>query len=234
LFCGEPNQQGGSKPKTLNMRPTFVFLAAFMMWHQTKAEPTVTWIADSPGSFDVVLSGTGPGWSGAIYSPSGLWRLWTENTVAQYQIFPGRSDPLVGVATSAAAVYLGQLPPWYPTPPPFYPDAPIPIMAGGADLTSPSSYFDMFEPVAPIIDGNALDVGYLCGYSNILPEPFLDWYGLCHITVSSIPDWYDPSTWVWSSEFHASGTPIPEPSVLPLGALVWLAARRCKARAGKA
>lgn len=78
----------------------------------------------------------------------------------------------------------------------------------------PRYLHDYFPAVAPINDGNILDAGYLAGV--------LDWTGNSTISVTSIPDVNNISTWTWTAEYYGSGTSLavaPEPNSSALGGL---------------
>jgi len=183
-----------------------------------RADPTIDWISDSYSSFDVILMGTGLGWSGIITSPSDLWQLDSANII-QYP-FPGGdpNQPPVMLDNYGHATFLGQLPPQFPPP-------------GSNTVTQTAAvgtfggYQQFFQPVAPINDGNPLNYGYLCELSSF--GPYENWSGSSTFSVTSIPDTNDVSTWTWMAEYSASGeslqiTSTPEPDTLALGAVAIL------------
>lgn len=220
----------------------FIFVAVFsisaVLTNEALADLTsVNWVSDSYNSFDVILSGTGLGWFGTVISPSGLWQVDSQNEI-DYDanlIFPGSSDGTVFVGNTADAVYLGQLPSQYPPPPPYMPSPNFPNQAlqypnGTGAALYDLNYDDNFAPVAPINDENSL--GYngasVAGYLSYLSQgffggnPSLNWTGEGLISVTSIPDVNDTSTWTWTAEWEASGDslqPTPEPSTLALTAI---------------
>jgi hypothetical protein len=171
------------------------------------ANPSVDWISDSYSSFDVALSGTGPGWSGTVTSPSGLWQLFSAN------IFnlacPTPTSSLVFVDNVGDATFLGQLPPQFPAPDP---SSMAPFNA--ASIGTYGGYMDQFRPVAPISDENGLVCGYLHDLSN--DGPYQDWSGMSTITITSMPDANDMSTWTWIANYAASGENLeaPEPNTI--------------------
>lgn len=187
--------------------------------------PSTDWISDSYSSFDVVLSGTGPGWFGTITSPSGLWQLDSVNEVEPV-VNDINNQTDVQIANFGTATFIGQFPSQY-----------IPPSIAGNDPSAPGvaigtfgGYQDEFPPVAPIHDGNNLDAGYLIqlGGHLVSPppgevvDPSLDWHGSSTISVTSIPDVNDASTWTWNAEYYASGgslEEIPEPTTLALAGL---------------
>lgn len=81
---------------------------------QAQIEPTVNWVSDTYSSFDVILSGTGPAWSGTIFSPSGLWQLDMHNAFGLYST--SLPQFIVNVDNYGNATFLGQLPPQDPAP----------------------------------------------------------------------------------------------------------------------
>jgi hypothetical protein len=182
--------------------------------------PSINWISDSYNSFDVVFSGTGTGWSGTIISPSGLWQLFTGNLIDPY-VNPINNQTLVYIDNVGIATFLGQLPSQYTTPnvgddPP------------GVSLGTYGGYNNYFAPVAPIQDGNGLGHGYLANLGDYLISPpgsqtdaSLNWGGDSTISVTSIPDVNDTSTWTWTAEYYASGgsLEVPEPSTIALAGL---------------
>jgi len=175
------------------------------------------WVSDGYNSFDVILIGTGLGWSGNITSPSGLWELNSQNVVQ----YPGPQTGMVYIQNSGVATFSGQLPSQY-----------TPIVRGqhyggptGIAIGTFGNYGpDGYSIGGPINDGVGLTVGYLANLgSNIYPginNP-LAWSGLGTISVTSIPDVNDVSTWTWSAEWKASGgsLAVPEPSVISMSVL---------------
>ena len=176
------------------------------------ANPSVDWISDSCSSFDVVLSGTGPGWSGTVTSPSGLWQLFSAN------IFnltcPTPTSSLVFVDNVGNATFLGQLPPQIPAP---NPSSIAPFNT--ASIGTYGGYMDQFSPIAPISDENSLVYGFLHDLSN--DGPYQDWSGMSTITITSMPNPNDMSTWTWMANYAACGQNLdtPEPSTLSLTVL---------------
>ena len=176
------------------------------------ADPAVNWISDSYGSFDVVLTGTGPGWSGTVTSPSGLWQLFSANVINLQ--CPSPASSLVFVENVGNATFLGQLPPQVPAPNP----------SAMAPFNTPSigtygGYMDQFSPAAPINDENSLVYGYLNDLSDF--GPYQDWSGMSTISITSIPNPDDPSTWIWMASYAACGENLeaPEPSTISFAAL---------------
>lgn len=165
--------------------------------------PSVNWVSDSYSSFDVVLSGTGLGWSGTVTSPSGLWQLQSYNVLDLEGA--GGSSPLVYVDNLGAATFEGQLPSGFPAPDP---SADPPFNA--ATIATFGGYWDAFNLGMPINDKNSL----ICGYLN----EYGDWSGLSTISVTSMPNSCDPSTWTWVAQYYASGDglAVPEPGTLSL------------------
>jgi len=170
-----------------------------------QAGPCVDWISDSCGSFDVVLNGTGPGWSGTITSPSGLWQLSSANII--YYPVSEQNAPMVFIDNAGTATYLGSLSPQIPMPESSAP-APFNTVSIGTD----GGYQDYFNPSAPIKDGNSMDYGYLSG---------LGWSGLSAISVTSMPSLNDAASWTWSASYSACGENLaaPEPNTISICAL---------------
>ena len=172
-----------------------------------QADPYVDWVSDSYSSFDVILSGTGPGWTGTVTSPSGLWQLSTYNII-QYSAPSSVTPGQVMVDNSGYATFLGQLPPLFPPPNPFNSAVSIGTFGG---------YNQFFDPAGPINDGNPMNYGYLVG---------ANWWGDSTISVTSTPNLEDVSTWGWTAEYMASGaslvfvTPVPEPTTTSIGVLI--------------
>ncbi len=184
--------------------------------------PFVQWIADSTSAFDVVLTGTGAGWSGTLMSPSGDWKLQSANIIAYTCANP--SSPQVAVDNSGNATFEGALSPQLPAP---NPSANAPFNA--ATIGTYGGYLDHFNPVAPISDKNGLVYGYLSDLSDF--GPYLDWSGLSTISITSMPDPNDPSTWTWMAQYTACGQNLaaPEPNALSIIALagVLVICKRC-------
>ncbi len=78
---------------------------------------------------------------------------------------------------------------------------------------------DYFSPVAPIKDENNLAYGYLNNLSDF--GPYQDWSGLSTISITSIPDPNDPSTWTWMASYSACGENLeaPEPNTMSFAAV---------------
>jgi hypothetical protein len=187
------------------MKTASLFLVALMAVCELQADPSIDWIADSSSSFNVILTGTGPGWSGTITSPSGLWRLTSANIV-DYPA-PNQSSPLVLIENSGVATFLGSLSPQFALPDP---SALIPFNA--ASIATFGGYQDYFNPMAPIRDGNPLVDGYLAG---------LGWGGTSSISVTSMDTVINASCWAWMASYSASGESLeaPEPKAISIGML---------------
>jgi len=188
------------------MKRICVFLGVLITVCKLQADPSIDWISDSFSSFDFILTGTGPGWSGTISSPSGLWQYYTGNIIQ----YPSSVSGEVLIDNYISANFLGQL------PSEFLPPAPYDTTSIGTFGT----YNDYFYPELPINDGSSLTYGYLCTLSAY--GPFQDWGGESTISVTSIPDPNNVSTWTWTAEYKASGENlegVPEPAILSIGAL---------------
>lgn len=179
------------------------------------ADPSVDWISDSYGSFDVVLSGTGPGWSGTIQSPSGLWQLQSANVIA----CSAQTPSLAFVDNVGNATFLGKLPPEILAPDP---SAAAPFNT--ASIGTYGGYMDQSSPNTPITGHNSLVYGFLHDLSDC--GPFLNWSGMSTISITSIPNPDDISTWTWIAQYTASGQSLespnleaPEPSTISFAAL---------------
>jgi hypothetical protein len=189
-------------------------LAAVCKLHASPA-PTVDWISDTSSSFDVVLTGTGAGWSGMVTSPSGDWQLQSANII---NCSGGSSSgPLVALDNEGSATFKGSLSPQIPTP---NPSAGAPFNA--ATICTFGGYQDLFKPVAPISDNNSLIYGYLTELAAF--GPFLNWSGMSTISITSIPNINDPSTWSWTAQYSACGQNLdaPEPNTISLLSLAAL------------
>ncbi len=187
-----------------------------MLACQLQADPIVNWVSDSYGSFDVILTGTGPGWTGDVTSPSGLWELHSGNII-QYPNLSGNPNlPPVMIDNYGSATFLGPLPSQFPALDPLSPiNTPFIGTEGG--------YMQFCDPATPINGENPMNYGYLCELSFY--GSFQNWVGASTLSITSIPDTSDPSTWTWAAEYSAVGqsleavTPVPEPSPVSLGAL---------------
>jgi hypothetical protein len=152
-----------------------------------------TWMSDSYCGFDVIFSGTGPGWSGSLVSPSGLWQLDSDNVVEYPVGLKGQQG--IFIANWGVATYLGSLPANFPAPD-SSPNAPF----NAASLFTCGNYQDF--------SGTPLSAGYL-GEQG--------WSGTACITITSMPDMADVSTWSWRAEYEASGpTLAPEPKTISI------------------
>jgi hypothetical protein len=187
------------------MKMTCLLLGAFMSVCKLQAGPSVDWISDSCGSFNVVLSGTGPGWSGTITSPSGLWQLSSANII--YYPVSEQNSSKVSIENVGAATFLGALSPQFSKPDP----AAFPPY-NTASIGTYGGYQDYFNPSAPIKDENPLVYGYLTG---------MDWGGTSTISITSMPNVNDISSWAWTASYSACGESLeaPEPNTLSIGAL---------------
>ena len=134
------------------------------------------------------------------------------------------------ISNQGHATFLGQLPSLYPAP----------SGSGGVTIGTAYNYLDFRPTTVPVNDHNLLNAGYLASY-NQQPgtfPPALNWNGNSTISITSMPDLNDISTWTWTEEIFGSGTslqvtPAPEPATISLGALaamVGLAFRFCKSR----
>jgi hypothetical protein len=175
-------------------------LMALLMTSRLRADMNINWTADSPSAFDVTISGSGfsfpadgevaAGFIGTITSPSGLWQL----DMSDYCFYDVNRSP--------------------------FPDLPIRtslwgdmFFIGNAD----PDYFNCFTPdrlrdwkpaIAPVGDG---DIMFAIGPAG--------WAGVSSITLTSLPDLNDPSTWTWMAEYNASGPAldvVPEPETVCL------------------
>jgi hypothetical protein len=182
-----------------------MLLGALMMACKLQAGLSVDWISDSPSSFDVILTGTGPGWSGTVTSPSGLWQLSSANII-DYPISE-QNSPQVFVDNTGVATFLGSLSPQLPGPDP---SSPAPFNT--PSLGTYGGYQDYFNPVAPIKDGNGLIYGYLAG---------LGWGGMSTISITSMPNLNNASNWGWTANYSACGESLstPEPNTISIAAL---------------
>jgi hypothetical protein len=196
------------------MKMTCLLLGTLMAAYKLQAGPSADWISDSCGSFNVVLSGTGPGWSGTITSPSGLWQLSSANLI--YYPVSEQNSSKVSLENVGAATFLGSLLPQFPKPdptafPPF----------NAASIGTYGGYQDYFNPSAPISDENPLVYGYLSG---------LGWGGTSTISITSMPNVNDTSSWAWTACYSACGENLeaPEPNTISFGvlaAIFWTAFR---------
>ena len=198
------------------MKITHLLLGALIAASKLQAGPSADWISDSNGSFDVILSGTGPGWSGTIVSPSGLWQLSSANII--YYPVSEQNLSEVSIDNVGAATFLGSLSSQFPMP---QTSAPAPFNT--ASIGTYGGYQDYFNPSAPIKDGNPLVYGYLAG---------LDWSGMSTFSITSMPNVNDTSSWAWTASYSACGQSLeaPEPGTISIGGLAALFAMACRFR----
>ena len=187
------------------MKVTHLLLGALMSVCKLQAGPSVDWISDTYGSFNVVLSGIGPGWSGTITSPSGLWQLSSANVI--YYPVPEQNTSKVFIDNVGAATFLGSLSPQFTGP-----DPSTPVPFNTVSIGTYGGYQGYFYPAAPIKDGNPLIYGYLSG---------LDWSGMSIFSITSMPNVNDPSSWAWTASYSAGGENLeaPEPNTISFGTL---------------
>lgn len=178
-----------------------------MMACQLQADPSVDWVSDAYDSFDVILTGTGAGWSGTITSPSGLWQFYSANNI-QYPFSSGNpSLPPLMLGNSGYMTFLGLLPAQFPEPDPLG-------VIHSVSLGTPGGYMQFCNPVAPATGANPMNYGYLSELSTY--GSYQDWSGISTFSITSIPDVNDVSGWTWQAEYKASGqsleiAPVPEP-----------------------
>jgi hypothetical protein len=206
------------------MKRIFVlFTGVLLTVCRLQANPSVDWISDSFNSVDVIISGTGL--DGSIYygnsflneslatSPSGLWVVSANVGFAYPTSFMDvHGNAMLDLSNGGALAFLGELPSQYPV-------TPLNGFNGqygsGASLWNGSGYLDAFNPLAPIHDGNLLET-----QNSQFQLP--GWTGNSTVSITSIPDLNDLSTWTWTEELYAAGPGlgvIPEPSTLSFGAL---------------
>ena len=185
------------------MKTAHLLLGALMSVCKLQAGPSVDWISDSYDSFNVVLSGTGLGWSGTITSPSGLWQLSSANLI--YYPVSEQNSSKVSIENVGTATFLGALLSQFPKPdptafPPF----------NTASIGTYGGYQDYFNPSAPISDENPLVSGYLAG---------LGWAGTSAISITSMPNVNNTSSWTWTAMYSACGNNLetPEPNTISFG-----------------
>lgn len=221
------------------MKAKIVILSIFLtnMSLHSQGFASVDWISDTYNSFDVVLSGTGlagtDNWS-TITSPSGLWQLTSFNCIEypSSSIYGGQSPPGgpydVFMDNIATATFLGELPAQYDPPPPNY------YTYGGGISSSSLSVAGLpnpglYAPALPLLNEDNFNYGYLAFIWDFGPNPSQNinngWSGEGILTVTTIPDLNDTSTWTWTSEWYASGPSlqaVPEPSAISVGTMFTL------------
>jgi hypothetical protein len=169
-----------------------------------------TWNTDTTTAFDVVISGTGLWSSTTFRSPSGLWAVGAHVWMASDAPSPGWCTIANG---GDSTTFLGPINGFAQPPEPYE------IIQG---------YADDFHESTPIHDGASFENGNF-------PKNF--WTGSALITITSMPNASDVSTWTWTDEVSGQMLVVPEPGTLSLGLVGFgfLAARRfarqCLARA---
>ncbi len=201
-----------------------------MIVGRLQADPFVDWVSDSFSSFDVILTGTGPGWTGTITSSSGLWQFHSANNI-QYPFLSSNPElPPVMLGNSGYMTFLGPLPSQFTSPDPL-------SIFSTASIGTAGGFMQFFDPLAPINVGSPINYGYLAELSFY--GSYQNWVGSSTFSVTSIPDVNDVSTWTWQAEYQASGqslqvvTPVPEPNttaLVALAALLGIAFKFCKSR----
>jgi hypothetical protein len=106
------------------------------------------------------------------------------------------------------------LPPQMPAPDPFA-TAPFNTVSIGTY----GGYMDSFSPNALITDENNLAYGFLHDLSDC--GPYLNWSGMSSISITSMPNPDDISTWTWMAKYAASGENLeaPEPNTISIAGL---------------
>jgi hypothetical protein len=176
---------------------TIIGLCVFIS-HTASANIVFLWVTDTAQQFDVYVGGSGPavgmtgygGWIGTLYSPSGYWTLSTQND------FEPRNDFRPGwleIHNGATVTYNGAVP------------------AGNLHtFAQTQAYADLLPAVAPVQDGAAWQ--QIPGSA----QPYWFQGGGSTITITSIPNPSDPTTWNFNA--HYFGT-VPEPGSASLGLL---------------
>ena len=212
------------------MKTILSVLGGALLAFRLHADPYVNWVSDSYSSFDVILSGTGFGWSGDVLSPSGLWQLSTANTIL-YPAPNGNPDnpPDGRLDNFGQAIFLGSLPSQFPAP-----DSNL--FNNVSVTTQPCGSY--FNPATLGVNSGPMHYGYL---GDLFMYGYQGWNGNASFTITAIGNVNDPSTWDWTAEYQASGEslgtlPIPEPASAVLVALAgcigwgWSSWRRAKVR----
>ena len=158
-----------------------------------------TWNTDTSTAFDVAISGTGLWSNSTLDSPSGHWAVGAHVWFAADSPSPGWCSIANG---GDRTTFLGPINGFSQPPQPYE------IIQG---------YADYFLQSAPIHDGASFESGNF-------PKNF--WTGTALVTITSMPNPHDASTWTWIDE--VSGQMVPEPSTLSLFIVGFgfLAARR--------
>jgi hypothetical protein len=187
-----------------------IIIAVAFLSPAARANIVVHWNIDALQQFDVTISGSGladfgsgyGGFAGSLTSPSGLWSMTTQNTFKPRDDFrPGWLE----IHNGATMTYNGAVPPGNPH-----------------TFIHTQPYADLLPAVAPVQDGAIWQQDYGAAH----PE----WYrgGGSTITITSIPNPTDPTTWIFTTHYYAS---VPEPGIVSFGALaVGLVALRARRR----
>src|SRR5262249_5305413 len=144
-----------------------------------------TWNTDTSTAFDVFISGTGL-WTGTLASPNGFWAVGAHAWFANDYPSPGMCAISNG---GDRTTYLGTINGFI---------KPFQTLQG---------YADWFPQSATVHDG--------ASFLNSGGFPTTFWKGTGLITVTSMPNKSDVSTWTWTEEVSGHLV-IPEPSTLSL------------------
>jgi len=174
------------------------------------AQVNLQWVEDSYTAFDLVVTGTGESWSDTLTSPSGLWQLegacWGGYSANGWA---GHPDLTIDIGSYGKLTFLENIPP---------------SLTGGvtsfANSIHSPPYNGFHPPSVPIQDGN----GWLGDAIHGIGED-LGWGSgeRVTITITATPVLEDPTTWLWTEEFKATGQSlVPEPGSVAIGLLALL------------
>ena len=125
---------------------------------------------------------TGTGpWIDTLNSPNGLWSVGAHAGFAADNPMPGECSISDG---GGKTTFLGTINGIY---------HPYEYLEG---------YDDFFPEIAPVHDGDSFELGN---------SPRLPWQGSAPITITSMPNPHDASTWTWTEEISGQVLAVPEP-----------------------
>ena len=132
--------------------------------------------------------------------------------IIQYSL---SSDNSIILDNYGSATFLGTLSYGLPTPDPS-------SLTSSLSLSTEGGYMQPFNPAGAVSALNPMNYGFLTELSFY--GSYQNWNGSSSLSITSLPDLNDTSTWTWQAEYKASGqnlglAPVPEPQTVSIGVL---------------